>query len=449
MSGYNQLTLSERKKIEEALNEGKSFRTIALLLNRNVSTIAREVKANRSARLGKAKRAACRDRNWCKRVSLCEKCLHPLAYCVGCSSIDCREVCESYAEQTRCDVLVRAPWCCNSCRKRRVGCNRENRFFYSADIADKIAYERRSETRRGINTAGLDMDFIEKTLKDALKRKLSPYEIATLYADICHVSVSTLYRWVELGVGDTCNLDLKRKVGFKPRQGERVRRSTSHTKKRNHDAFSALSKERQASAIEMDCVEGFRRNNKTLLTLFHRPSHLQIALLLPEHTCAQVLAALNHLKSMCNKALFAKLFGTVLTDNGHEFEDEDALEKVFSNQLRKVHLFYCDPRQSQQKGACEKGHTNFRELLPKGKVDFDELSAYDIAVVNSHVNSSPRLSLCGLSPIEMFIAAYGDKGKELLEALGIEKVSREELTLNITIVNIERRKRGEDPLTEF
>jgi transposase, IS30 family len=314
MSGYNQLSLSDRKKIEEALNESKSLRAIAALIGRNPSTISREVQANRSPRIGKVRKVACRDKNWCKRVSLCEKCYHEGAYCVGCSKKDCRDLCRSYTEQSRCDVLIRSPWCCNPCKKKRYGCARSNRFIYQADIADKIATERRSDSRRGINTTGLDMVFVENILKEALKRKLSPYEIATLYADMCHVSSSTLYRWIEAGVGDTCNLDLKRKVGFKPRRGERLKKSTRHTKKRNYEAFCALSEERQAGATEMDCVEGFRRNSNTLLTLYHRPSHLQIALLLSEHTSKWVLEALNYLKSICDKALFSKLFGTVLTD---------------------------------------------------------------------------------------------------------------------------------------
>lgn len=446
MKGYKQLTLSERKIIEQSLYEGKSFREIARLTSRNASTISREVKTNRCIKATKIRRQACKDRNWCKRIALCDKCYHKGAYCVGCARIDCRDVCSSYETQNQCHILVQAPWVCNGCRKNRYGCNRSNRFVYLADSAHKVADERRSETRRGINTAGLDMTFVESTLRDALKRGLSPYETATLYADVCKVSSSTLYRWVEAGVGDTCNLDLERQVGFKPRRGERRRKTTSHTKKRNYDTFLSLSAERQSSALEMDCVEGLQRNSQVLLTLYHRPSHLQIALLLPEKTCKYVIAGLTHLFLIADKSLYQKVFGTVLTDNGSEFEDEDSLEYVISGQMRRVHLFYCDPRQSQQKGRCEKNHTEIRQILPKGKVDFDELNAYDIAVMCSHINSNPRLSLCGFSPIEMFYAAYGKKGKVFLDGLGIVRISRSDLYLIPEIINIEREKRGEEPL---
>lgn len=449
MSGYNQLSLSERKKIEEALNEGKSFRIIAQLLGRNVSTVSREVKTNRFLKAAKARKSICRERNWCKRVGICDRCHYEGAYCVYCDKVDCRDVCSSYEEQIRCDILSSAPWVCNSCRKNRYGCNRTNRYVYSADVADSASSGRRSESRQGINTANLDMDFIENTLRDALKRKMSPYEIATLYAEVCKVSTSTLYRWIEAGIGDTCNLDLKRKIGFKPRRGERKKQSTSHSQKRNYEAFCKLSAERQASALEMDCVLGFRRNSQTLLTLFHRPSHLQIAILLKEHSAPKVIEALEYVRSMCDEGLFNSLCETVITDNGHEFADEDALEYVFSRQRSAVHLFYCDPRRSDQKARCEKGHTEIRQLLPKGKVDFDELDAFDIAVANSHANSTPRLSLCGMCPVDMFLAAYKKPGKELLDNLGIEKIDRDKLCLSPLAINIEREKRGLEPLTEF
>ena len=64
----------------------------------------------------------------------------------------------------------------------------------------------------------------------------------------------------------------------------------------------------------------------------------------------------------------------------------------------------------------------------------------------SHVNSNPRKSLCGMSPIEMFVAAYGQGAEALLEGLGMERIVAEELVLKPALVNKERRKRGEEPL---
>ena len=52
-----------------------------------------------------------------------------------------------------------------------------------------------------------------------------------------------------------------------------------------------------------------------------------------------------------------------------------------------------------------------------------------------------------MSPIDMFLAAFGDDGRDLLDALGVEKVDRERLTLKPKILNAERAARGEEALT--
>lgn len=65
---YRQLTLRERKGIEEGLGRGDSFRAIARIIGRSPSTVSREVRENRHVRSFRPRKGACRDRNWCKRV---------------------------------------------------------------------------------------------------------------------------------------------------------------------------------------------------------------------------------------------------------------------------------------------------------------------------------------------------------------------------------------------
>lgn len=46
----------------------------------------------------------------------------------------------------------------------------------------------------------------------------------------------------------------------------------------------------------------------------------------------------------------------------------------------------------------------------------------------------------------MLLAALGDDGRELLDALGIEKVPFGELDMTIGAIEAARRERGEEPL---
>lgn len=67
-------------------------------------------------------------------------------------------------------------------------------------------------------------------------------------------------------------------------------------------------------------------------------------------------------------------------------------------------MYYCDPLQSQQKGACEKNHVEIRKLLDKRlKVSFDRLDVIDVSHLMSHVNSEPRASLCNRAPKKLII----------------------------------------------
>ena len=451
---YSQLTLKERKEIEAGLDRGDPFRGIARLIGRQPSTVSREVRENRHVRAYKARRSACRGRNWCKRVGVCAECVREGAYCAGCDARDCRDECPAYADQVACDVLVGAPWVCNGCRKNRYGCNRPNRYVYDAEVAQKASDERRSDSRKGIDMPGEKAEAALAHIKDGLSRGLSPYEISVLYEDVVGVHRSTIYRWVDAGYGGLTNLELERKVGFKPRDRKAPRKPTPHSPKRSHGEFEKLPGERKGARTELDSVVGRAVDAQAVLTLYNLPCHVQLALLVRAHDCGSVKRAIADVRSVMPGRMFERWMRTALTDNGDEFADEDGIGKLLGERAEggelKVLLYYCDPRQSQQKGGCEKNHTEVRQLLEKGMFAFDELVPADMAVLMSHVNSNPRESLGGKSPIQMLRFVYGDgDAGALLDALGIREVPRDELTLRPEILDVERARRGEPPLTRL
>lgn len=447
---YNQLSLQERTVVKRGLDDGLSFREIARLLGRSASTVSREVHENRIPKATKAKKKTeCRDKGWCKRIGVCAKCVREGAQCAGCDARDCRDYCRAYAEQSTCQILSKAPWVCNSCRKLRYGCHRANRWVYDAQAAHKAACERRSESRQGIDMPKEKAEVALSYIKDGLTRGLSPYEISVSCEDTIGVHRSTIYRWVEAGYGGLTNLELERKVGFKPRNKTIKGKSTSHTPKRSYAEFLKLPDDERRSATEMDTVIGCVTNSQCALTLLFPPAALQLWLL-TTHDTKGTLAALKAFKEACPEKLYSKLARIMITDNGEEFADEDSIAAIFDEDLSDhVSLYYCDPRHSEQKPRCEKNHSEGRQLLAKGMFDFDELTKADMRVVMCHVNSNPRLSLGGLSPIQAFLAIYGEEGAELLNAFGIEQIPPSKLMLKPEILDIERAHRGEPPLTKL
>ena len=244
-----------------------------------------------------------------------------------------------------------------------------------------------------------------------------------------------------------CDLDLRRKCGYKPRSRAMPPKPASHGEARSFSAFMGLPEEERAAACEMDTVVGLKADRQCLLTLYPRPFKLQLALLMPEKTADAVREQLDALEKAAPRA-FERLFRLVLTDNGPEFADCAGLERsALAGGGERGSVYYCDVRQSQQKGGCERNHVEVRKILPKGRgISFDRLSERDCAVLMSHLNSEPRPALGGMCAIDMLLAALGDDGRELLDALGVEKVPYGELDMTVGAVEADRRRRGEGPL---
>ena len=309
---YGRLTRHERNAIERMLDRNRSAREIAAELGRSPSTVTREVAAHRYV-------TAPRSR---------------------------------YGEPApedlsgACPRLAAWPRCCNGCSHRRgYGCSRRPRVFYSARRAQEAADAELSSSRSGIDETEEGAAAKLAAIRGGLARGLSPQQIA---ATTPGLSASTVYRWVDAGYDGMTNMELRRKVGYRPRSHRAPKRATHHSARRSHAAFLALGEDACAAAWEMDTVEGARGDSARLLTLLHRPSRFQLALPLPDGACASVLAALSSLRGVLGEDGARRAFGAVLTDNGSEFADEGAIAALLGERDGETRLFYCDPRQSQQ-----------------------------------------------------------------------------------------------------
>lgn len=348
--------------------------------------------------------------------------------------------------QGTCAHLERWPWTCNGCSSYQRRCGRTHRCEYVAIFAQRIADERLSSARRGINAREADFERMAFSIRPELARGLSPEQICSAHPEL-GLSPSTLYRWVSRGYFGMSNMDLRRKVGYKRRAVRCERAPTPHGPERSYAAFCALDAGLRERACEMDTVIGRARDAKCLLTLYLRPCKAQLALLLERKGACEAACALDGLERAIGTRIFSRLLGTVLTDNGPEFSDAGAIERSALGGDARCRVFYCDIRASQQKGACERNHVELRKLLPKGRgISFDELAARDCAVLMSHLNSQPRPSLMGLSPLAMLRAADPEAAEALMDALGIEEVPFERLDMTINAIDADRAERGLAPL---
>ena len=124
---------------------------------------------------------------------------------------------------------------------------------------------------------------------------------------------------------------------------------------------------------------------------------------------------------MCSK----KLFPVVLTDNGSEFSNPEALEKSCMTDGRRTRIFYCDPYSSWQKGHVENNHENLRKIFTKGQ-SMNQFSQEQITTAVSHLNSFARVSLNNVPAISLFEQIYGSS---VLKKLGVKLISPSDICL--------------------
>ena len=159
-------------------------------------------------------------------------------------------------------------------------------------MAQRAADAELSEAREGVDETEAGFQGKVATIKDGLDRGLSPEQIVSTSPGL-GVSKSTVYAWIDRGYAGMSNMDLRRKVSYKPRSRKVPRRDTSHSGRRSYDAFRGLGEDVRASAREMDTVVGRPTDSQCLLTLLSRPCKAQLPLLMPERTKAATVARLD------------------------------------------------------------------------------------------------------------------------------------------------------------
>ena len=275
-----------------------------------------------------------------------------------------------------------------------------------------------SESRRGILTSEQELNRLNAFVTPLILQGQSIHQIYINYADTLMCSEKTLYNYIDHGFFDARNIDLPRKVRYRPRKKKqefKVDRGCyigrSYTEYQQY-----LVKNPEVNTVQMDSVLG-TVGGKVLLTIHFTDTNFMLAYLREANTSQSVIDVFDYLYLKLGRTLFLKLFPLVLTDRGSEFSNPRMIE-VTPDGLKRTNVFYCDPGAPYQKGAIENNHELVRRILPKGH-SFDKLTQADIDRMMNHINSYRRPKLGDKSPFEAFAFHHG---KELFEKLGLAPV---------------------------
>ena len=424
------LTLDDRIFIEKELEKGSSFKSIAIMLCKDPTTISKEVKKHRSrsAPTPFFSRNVCSFAFTCKKTNICKKRYDCTTLCRSCKHARCNKVCSDFTRND-CIKIKRAPFVCSACPSKR-GC-RLSKFFYKATSAQRTYERSLTETRKGINLSQEEFNSLD-LLVSPLIQKGQP--LAHIFAHHEHeipCSRRALYNYLSMNILQARNLDLPRRVAFKPRRhsAKPTPRALDSLLGRSYYDFSELlSINPEIPVVEMDTVEG-AKGGKVLLTFFFRQSHLMLAFLMPDKTQNSVLKVFNQIEDKLGTDVFSKTFPMILTDNGSEFLDPYILEDNADGKLR-TSIFYCEPRAAFQKGALERNHEFIRYFSAQGK-SFDNYTQADITRMINHINSTARDGLNGLTPFKL-ASLFWDP--IVLKALNLKRVPPDKVTLRPVVL---------------
>ena len=411
MEIHNQkhLTLSDRIYIEQELLQKSSFTSIAKVLHKDPTTIAKEIKRY-SKETPASLRYIC---NLCKLYKECEirskdlKCpaytsRYCSYYCKRCFRKKVIDICPAFLPYT-CDKINKPPYVCNYCTDQRQ-CPLDKRI-YIASFAQKQYEKTLSQSRVGINMTPAELQELNDLISPLILKGQPLSHIFAVHADAIPVCRRTLYNYLDQRVFQARNIDLPRRVRYKKRKNQSTPKKpkTLQQEYRNKRTYTDFERFMEAhpdlDVVEMDTFKGTRESGKCLLTLLFRSCSFMIIILLPNCTQKAVVDAINNLSSTLGIRTFKKYFPVLLTDNGSEFKNPWAIEKTESG-THRTYVFYCDPYISNQKARLEKNHEYIRYIIPKGRSMY-KYTQQDISLMASHINSTARDSLNGATPFDL------------------------------------------------
>ena len=428
-----QMDLSDRIAIETGISSKDSFKKIGKLLHRHPSTIAHEIKENRTFIPGNYfLRKDCRFVRQYVQHHVCgdESCEEN---CCRCRSVDCQKYCGKYVSRA-CHKFEKPPYVCNNCSEKKL-CSKD-KYIYSAKHADATVTRRRSESRQGVRISDEKKSEMDELITKLVKKGQPLTHIYAEHENEIPVCLRTLYNYIDDGELTVKNIDLRRKTGYKKRgKGYQPPLGFANIEFRQGRTYTDFeyamkAKYTEDEVVEMDTVKGVREQGKRLLTMIFRKNNVMLLFLMPDGKAESVKRVFDYLESGLGIEVFRRLFPVILTDNGSEFKKVDELELTTDEDgflIYRTSLYYCDPMASWQKGCIEKNHEFIRYAIPKKK-SLNPFNQDDITLLMNHINSIKRPGLGNKSPYEL-VEEDDEDFQELMRFLKMHLIPPDEVHL--------------------
>jgi Transposase and inactivated derivatives, IS30 family len=422
------LSYEHRLSIQSGIHEQLTLREIAEEIGCDPTTVSKEVKKHRFKKVvnHNMKHNVCARKKVCRRRNVCNK-KHGYQCKIACKSCrSCNERCSDFIKR-ECKLLSRYPYVCTMCEDKTV-CE-DVHYYYSAKGAQKEYEDTLINSREGICISKDELQELDELISPKVEAGHSLAMIYMNHKGEIMVSMRTLYKYIEKGVMASRNIDLRRRVRYRERK--KRKRYLPTESKVGHlykDFKEEIAQNPKMKIWEMDTVEG-EKGGSVLMTLLLRGYNFMFVYHMKNKSAEGVIEVFDELERLLGSERFKEIFEVILTDNGLEFSNIKRIE-ANAKEEKRTKLYFCEPRQSQQKGALEKNHEYIRYILPKGK-SFDFLDEEKVELMMNTINSVKRVKLKEKSPNELI--------KEVIDTeerirLGIREIAQEEIVLRERLV---------------
>ena len=397
------LTELEIGNIEFYLNENKSPAEIAKILSKDPSGIRKEIKKY-SSYFGKQRKCSnCLNKDNCYQKYLCDNIINKTkcSQCKYCTHAV--KICPNYKINIECELLKKNHHVCNGCELYHK-CN-SVKIKYHGETAIKMHNAVQRISRIDTKADKVPQEF-KDYISDRIKKGISPDIVTNTLPEkyqMFKISTPTLYSWIDKGLLDCCNLDLRNKVS-RVRYGENtLKRNTVKGHQLNGRCIENLTEEertiRNLGIAEFDTVEGIK-GGELLFTLMIPCFSLMLAFKISHKTKEEIGKVLDNLEEKSD-SYFYVLFRKVIPDNGGEFTDFEILEtSIHENLSKRMEVYYTHTYASYEKTHIENNHILLRWLIKKG-YDITLLSADNILDIINRLNNYPRPNKEYKTPLQL------------------------------------------------
>ena len=415
------LTLSERISIQMGIGNRATKVAIARTIGKDPTTVAKEIRKHRFMK----------PRNTFNYPTIC---IHRFN-CKGCKSTENK--CSRYEEQL-CSQRDKSPGACNGCSKLK-SCKLD-KYYYDARKAEKAYRRELVGARSGINTDEEELKRVGEILSPLVNNGQSVYQALQGHPEISFCE-KTIYNYIGRGVFKPYGLNefsLKEQVNRRLSKSKIVykkRDDRSYLEGRKYADYLKFKEENpDIPTVEMDTVYN-HASGPYIQTMLFENSKFMIGFIHQEKTAASMAATFNYLEDILSIEVLKNLIPLCLTDRGPEFQKPELSEYSSVTGELRLRLFYCDPQQSVQKPHVENNHNYIRDIL-KNDASFKGITNEDLALIFSHINNTPRKSLNGKTPYEVFTFIYTE---EITRKLQIKKLQPDEVILHPDLLKQDKK----------